>query len=119
MKRAECSPKPCSLEPKWQKTQFANLIRYVPSGKYYARLRVNGKLIVRSLKATSISVAKLRLSDLEKHERKMAECRNAQVNGNILFFDALNTYYANSFRPLVPRNRKDAKTLKPASIAYY
>ena len=27
------------------KTSYANLIRYVPSGKYYARLRINGKLI--------------------------------------------------------------------------
>jgi hypothetical protein len=29
----------------WQKTSYANLIRYVPSGIYYARLRVKGKLI--------------------------------------------------------------------------
>jgi hypothetical protein len=36
-------------------------------------LRVNGKLIVKSLKTKAISVAKLRLSDLEKHERKAAE----------------------------------------------
>jgi hypothetical protein len=72
-------------------------------------LRVNGKLIVRSLKTTGIAVAKLRLSDLEKHERKIAECSHAPVNGNILFFDALNTYYANGFRPSAARNRKEAK----------
>jgi hypothetical protein len=57
----------------WQKTQFANLIRYVPSGTYFARLRVRGKLIRRSLKTDVISVAKLRLSDLEKSERAAAE----------------------------------------------
>jgi hypothetical protein len=34
----------------WLKTPCANLIRYQPSGKYFARLRVGGKLIVRSLK---------------------------------------------------------------------
>ena len=36
----------------WQKTQFANLIRYVPPGTYYARLRVAGKLIRKSLTTT-------------------------------------------------------------------
>ena len=34
----------------WQKTPCANLVRYVPSGIYYARLRVKGKLIRKSLK---------------------------------------------------------------------
>ena len=37
----------------WQKTSFANLIRYVPSGTYYARLRVKGKLIRKSLMTAS------------------------------------------------------------------
>jgi hypothetical protein len=41
----------------WQKTQYSNLIRYVPSGTYYARLRIKGKLIRRSLKTDLISVA--------------------------------------------------------------
>jgi len=50
----------------WQKTAYANLIRYVPSGSYYARLRVKGKLIRRSLNTDLISVAKLRLGDFEK-----------------------------------------------------
>src|ERR1035441_5056476 len=29
----------------WQTTQYANLIRYVPSGIFFARLRANGNLI--------------------------------------------------------------------------
>jgi hypothetical protein len=56
----------------WQKTSYANLVRYKPSGKYFARLRVRGKLIRRGLKTTSLPVAKLRLSDLEKAERQKA-----------------------------------------------
>ena len=52
-----------------QKTPFANLIRYVPSGTYYARLRVKGKLIRKSLKTDFPSVAKLQLVDLEKPSR--------------------------------------------------
>ncbi len=53
-------------KPRWSKTQYANLIRYNPSGKYFARIRVQGKLILKSLKTDRISVAKLRLADLEK-----------------------------------------------------
>jgi hypothetical protein len=45
----------------WQKTSYANLIRYVPSGIYYARLRMKGKLIRKSLKTDAPSVGKLRL----------------------------------------------------------
>jgi hypothetical protein len=67
----------------WQKTQFANLVRYVPSGTYYARLRVQGKLVRKSLKTKAISVAKLRLSDLEKRERRLAEHQRPSANGTI------------------------------------
>ena len=42
----------------WQKTPFANLVRYVASGKYFARLRVGGKLIRRSLKTNKLAVTK-------------------------------------------------------------
>ena len=40
----------------WTKTQYSNLIRYIPSGTYYARLRVVGKLIRKSLKTDVLSV---------------------------------------------------------------
>jgi hypothetical protein len=46
----------------WLKTPFANLVRYVPSGIYFSRIRVWGKLIRRSFKTNSLTVAKLRLS---------------------------------------------------------
>jgi hypothetical protein len=54
----------------WQKTPFANLIRYQPSRTYFARLRIKGKLIHRSLKTRTLSVAKIRLADLENAKRK-------------------------------------------------
>jgi hypothetical protein len=41
----------------------ANLVRHVQSGGYYARIRVRGKLIWKSLKTDRISAAKLRLGD--------------------------------------------------------
>ena len=52
----------------WAKTQFAHLIRYEPSGTYFARIRVQGKLILKSLRTNRISVAKLRLAELDKEE---------------------------------------------------
>src|ERR1022692_4114674 len=60
-------------EKTWQPTQYANIVRHVPSGIYYARLRIKGKLIWRSLKTDKISVAKTKLGDVEKEEQKKAE----------------------------------------------
>jgi hypothetical protein len=45
-KRRKAAPHTAKL---WQKTQFPNLIRYTPSATYFARLRVNGKLIRKTL----------------------------------------------------------------------
>jgi hypothetical protein len=56
MKSKKAQPAAADPDRVWQKTSYSNLIRYVPSGTYYARLRVKGKLIRRSLKTT---VAKL------------------------------------------------------------
>jgi integrase len=77
---------------KWSKTQYSNLIRYVPSGQYFARIRVRGKLILKSLKTARVSVAKLRLADLEKDERTKAENQTSLVNGKMTFSDALSFY---------------------------
>jgi hypothetical protein len=38
---------------------------------FFARMRVKGKLIRRSLKTQVLSVARLRLGDLEKEERQI------------------------------------------------
>ncbi|HWC58651.1 MAG TPA: hypothetical protein VHC44_03080, partial [Verrucomicrobiae bacterium] len=76
----------------WLKTPFANLIRYVPSGVYFSRIRVAGKLIRRSLKTNKLAVAKLRLADLEKIERQRVEIQGAVTNGNMRFGDALTIF---------------------------
>jgi len=51
------------------------------SRTYFARIRIKGKLIVKSLKTDSIAVAKLRLADLEKDERQAAEHRDVRGHG--------------------------------------
>ena len=79
-------------ESRWQKTPVANLVRHVQSGNYYARIRVRGKLIWKSLKTDRISVAKLRLSDFHKEERQRAAAHTAVARGKMTFGDALQTY---------------------------
>jgi hypothetical protein len=100
---------PTASKPVWQKTPYANLVRYEPSGKYFARIRVRGKLIRRCLKTTKISVAKLRLADLEKEERQLADHATAFEAGTMTFADALATF----------RQRFEGdKSLKPRTRAH-
>ena len=76
----------------WLKTSYANLVRYVPSGIYFSRIRVRGKLIRRSLKTNKLTVAKLRLGDLEKVERQRSELQGAIASGNMTFGEALAVF---------------------------
>jgi integrase len=76
----------------WVKTPVANLVRYVPSGTYFARVRVGGKLIRQSLKTDKISVARLRLTDLVKEEREKLEARAEATKGRMTFGEALGIY---------------------------
>ena len=95
---------------RYQKTKYANLVRYVPSGMYFARLKVAGKLIRQSLKTDRITVAKSRLADLEGRERKTAQNRQEIAKGKMTFGDALTIYRE--------RIKGDAG-LKPRTKSYY
>ncbi len=94
----------------WTKAPFTNLVRYEPSGVYFARVRVQGKLVRRSLNTTVLTVAKLRLGDFEKSQRQAAESQAEAKQGKMLFSEALKI--------LRSRIEGDA-TLKPRSRAYY
>jgi hypothetical protein len=59
MKTIQAGANAANPNKDWQKTSYANLIRYVPSVIYYARLRVKGKLIRKSLKTDALAVGKL------------------------------------------------------------
>jgi hypothetical protein len=80
--------------PRWVKTPVANLVRYTPSGIYFARVRVGGKLIRKSLRTDKVSVAQLRLNDLIKEERGKLEARAEGTKGRMTFGEALNIYRA-------------------------
>ena len=96
-------------EQRWLKTPVANLVRHVQSENYYARLRVHGKLIWKSLKTDRISVAKLRLTDFQKEERQRAAASKAVSRGKMTFGDALAAY---------KQQRDNDPNLKPGTKEY-
>lgn len=107
MKESQRQPKSDAKESKWQKTPFANLVRYVPSGVYFARVRVGGKLIRKSLKTRSKGVAKIKLADLEKEEREKLESSACFEGEEITFKDLLKEYRdrLDRDRSIKPRTR--------------
>ena len=94
----------------WTKASLTNLVRFEPSGVCFARVRIQGKLIRRSLNTTVLSVAKLRLGDFEKVQRQAAESQAEAKRGKMHFGEALKT--------LRSRTEGDA-SLKPRSRSYY
>ncbi len=96
-------------ESLWVTTLVSNLVRYVPSGKYFARVRVGGKLIRHSLKTKVMSVAQLRLHDLIKEERAKLESNSALAGGKMTMGNALKIY----------QDRVDSSpALKPSAKRY-
>jgi integrase len=115
MKDDQCE----QTESRWQKMPVANLVRHVESGNYYARIRVRGKLIWKSLKTDRIGVAKLRLTDFQKKERQRAAVNTAVLRGKMTFGQALETYrkrldgdYSLKERSKVYRQERIAALLK-------
>jgi integrase len=98
-----------NTDTRWQKTPVANLVRHVQSGNYYARIRVRGKLIWKSLKTDRISVAKLRLGDFHKQERQRAAASAAVVRGKMTFGDAAAAY---------KKQRENDPNLKAGTVEY-
>ena len=97
-------------DPIWKKTKEQNLIRYQPSGTYFARFKAGGKLIRKSLHTTVFSVAKLRLPDTIKEHRKVSESRDRFRNGRMTVGDAIQIY-----KDKLELNSE----LKPRSKYYY
>jgi integrase len=95
--------------PQWQKTPIANLVRSTASGTYYARARIKGKLIWKSLKTDSLSVAKLRLGDFLKEENHRVEIVQAAARGKMTFGDAVDIY---------KRRVEESQHLKPGAKLY-
>jgi len=111
---AEDNEHPESL---WQRTKYANLVRYVPSGTLFARVKVRGKLIRQSLETSDIHLAKRRLDELAASERAATENRR---NAKITFTEALEEVRARGYRVSVNgKSSRKKKPLKPRTRTYY
>ena len=94
----------------WESTRVQNLIRYGPSGTYFARFKVGGKLVRQSLETSVFSVAGLRLPDKINEHRKQHEARRAVGNGKMTVGEAIQVF----------RQKIEARgDLKPRSKGYY
>ncbi len=60
----------------WEKTRLQNLVRH-KSGRYYARLFLNGKEIWKSLKTSHFSVAEAKLAEVQK-EHKIRRAKDVE-----------------------------------------
>src|SRR5437667_9476100 len=92
MKRALPSPtkRKLAADVDWTKTPYPNLIRYKPTGNYFGRVRVNGKLIRRSLETHVLSVAKLKVSDFLQDNRRLAINKGEPVKGEVIIAFSLS-----------------------------
>jgi len=76
----------------WKTTGTQNLIRYQPSGTYFARFKIGRKPYRTSLKTNVLTTAKLRLPDVIRHHRARFEAGRALQGGKMSFAQALKAY---------------------------
>jgi integrase len=79
-------------ESVWEATSVHNLVRYRPVGTYFARFRINGKRIWKSLETTVFSVAKQRLPEMMREHRAKFESVTAVAAGKMTVGDAVQVY---------------------------
>jgi integrase len=79
-------------KPTWETTAVQNLVRYWPAKTYFARFKVNGKPIMKSLATTVFSVARQRLPDTIREHRAKLESVTAVSIGKMTVGDAARVY---------------------------
>lgn len=93
----------------WGKTKTQCLVRHCASGTYYARARVGGKLVWKTLETDLFTVAKTRLPEVLRDIRKGAHAQAALTAGYATFNEAAEVYLSNVERKV---------DLKPRSVDY-
>ena len=89
--KQQATPPASEKKRVWLKTKYANLMRYVPSGCYYARFRARGKLVWKSLETNKVSIARLRLADVLKEHHARAARQVENQGGTMTVGEALQT----------------------------
>ena len=75
----------------WEKTRLQNLVRH-KSGRYYARLFLNGKEIWKSLKTAHFSVAEAKLAEVRREHKKRKGIEVDPANAKMTFAQAAEIY---------------------------
>lgn len=91
----------------WEPTRYQKLFRYAPSGTIFARFKIAGKQVRRSLKTPNLELAQRKLAELERQERNVAE---EHRRGKMLFGEALDLHV---------QSVQNDPTIKPSTRAYY
>lgn len=95
-------------KPLWEKTAVQNLFRYRPAGTYFARFKINGRRVWKSLETTVFSVAKQRLPETIRERRAKLESATALMIGKLTVGDAVRGYLekVNADVSLKPRSKQ-------------
>lgn len=105
-KRRNTEPGRLSKDGQWRSfPKVPNLIQYVPNASYYARTKVGGKVIRRTLGTKTFSTARLKLLDFLREQKEPV-----QAVGEPMTFGAA--------RELFQRRLDDDPAIKPASKEY-
>jgi hypothetical protein len=81
-------------DSQWETTSVQNLMRYRPSGTYFARFKVGEKVVRQSLETTVFSVAKQRLPDKMRQFQGRHESTRALASGKMTVGDAAQAFLA-------------------------
>ena len=97
-----------STQMTWQKSPVANLYSYAPTGIYYARPRIKGKVKVKCLKTDKLSVAKQRLADFLREEHRKVSAMDNPAAGKLKFGGAAETFKSRlaASKDLKPRSKE-------------
>ena len=101
------SPRERKSGKDWCKTPYSKLWRYLPSNTLYARIKVSGKLHVKSLKTDVVTVGAARLADFEKTLRSAASGQISAAAGKLTLGQAVDAHLKQiqSNEELKPRTR--------------
>jgi integrase len=92
MNTAENTQEDKTQDSPWEKSSISNLVRWKSSKIYFARVKISGRLIRKSLDTPLMSVARNRLAELIKQERERAEVATPDVQGKLTFGEAVKIY---------------------------
>jgi hypothetical protein len=94
MNTVEITQKVAPKESPWEKSTVANLVRWKSSKIYFARVKVDGRLIRKSLDTPLMSVARNRLEELIKQEREREALARHGMQGKLVLGEAVRIWIA-------------------------